>query len=163
VVVILIGPAGAGKTTIGKRLAMEMGWDFIDADAFHSQSNIEKLRKGESLDDEDRRPWLESLREAIEGWIGTDRPVLLACSALKRRYREFLRVSPAVRFVYLQAPAEVLRRRLQDRRGHIAGVELLSSQLADLEEPGPDEAMVVDADLAPEAVIEAIKAGLARP
>jgi gluconokinase len=159
-VVILIGPAGAGKTTIGQRLAQELRWAFVDADSFHSLANIEKLAKGEPLADEDRGPWLESLRQAIEGWLSTQRCVVLACSALKRRYREALHVSPDVYFVYLRAHSDVLRQRLEERRGHIARVGILSSQLADLEEPGPDEALVIDANQEPERVIEAVRRGL---
>ena len=137
-----------------------MDWTFVDADSFHSQANIKKLSRGEPLTDEDRQPWLASLQVAIKAWLANDRSVILACSALKGRYRRLLRVSSDVCFVYLKAPSDVLRFRLQDRLGHIAGVSILSSQLRDLEEPGQDEALVVDANQEPEAVIEAIKAAL---
>src|SRR5258708_38126455 len=95
-IVIVMGVVGAGKTTVGKLLASQLGWEFADADDFHSQSNVEKIRHGIALTDADREPWLDRLREAIVHWIAADKSVVLACSALKRAYRAKLCVEPQV-------------------------------------------------------------------
>src|SRR5271170_1902485 len=97
-IVIVMGVVGSGKTTVGRLLAGQLGWGFADADDFHSAANVEKIRRGIALDDDDRRPWLESLRTAITQWIAEKRSFVLACSALKRSYRQELSVGPEVRF-----------------------------------------------------------------
>src|ERR1035438_10634917 len=96
-----MGVAGAGKTTVGQLLASKLGWDFADADDYHSATSIEKMRNGIPLTDADRAPWLEALRALISGWIGAGKNAVLACSALKRTYRDQLRVGPEVCLVYL--------------------------------------------------------------
>src|SRR5271168_215294 len=101
-IVIVMGVTGAGKTTVGRLLAGQLGWEFADADDFHPAANVEKIRHGIALSDDDRRPWLERLRTAITQWIAEKRSVVLACSALKRSYRQELQVEPDVRFVYLK-------------------------------------------------------------
>src|ERR1700733_8666978 len=101
-VIILMGVSGAGKTTVGQLLASQVGWDFADADDYHSASNIEKMRAGIPLTDVDRAPWLATLRSLIDGRITAGTNAILACSALKRTYREDLQVSPEVQFVYLK-------------------------------------------------------------
>lgn len=146
-VIVLMGPAGAGKTTVGTALAHSLGWPFVDADEFHSTENRARMERGDALSDADRAPWLSSLREAIERSVERGTPLVLACSALKRSYREALLPRPAadakhVRFVYLRTPPERLDRRLRSRTGHFAPPELLESQLATLEEPGPDEGVL---------------------
>ena len=100
-IVIIMGVVGAGKTTIGTLLANQLGWQFADADDFHPATNIEKIRQGIPLTDADRAPWLKSLSRTIESWIAANENAVLACSALKRSYREKLSAAPEVRFVYL--------------------------------------------------------------
>src|SRR5581483_2712174 len=99
-IVIVMGVVGAGKTTVGKLLAHELGWEFADADDFHPVSNVAKIRHGIPLTDEDRAPWLQLLRDAISRWIAAGTDVVLACSALKRAYRQILHPGPEVHFVY---------------------------------------------------------------
>ena len=137
-----MGVSGSGKTTIGTRVAAELGWEFADGDDFHPAANVEKMRSGIPLTDADRAPWLARLRGMIADWIAAGKSAVLACSALKEEYRAELRVAPELRFVYLRAPEEVLRRRLQARAGHYMKAGMLESQLAALEEPR--DAVVVD-------------------
>jgi gluconokinase len=120
---------------VGRLLADQLGWEFADADDFHPPSNVEKIRHGIALTDDDRRPWLHALREAITRWISEGRNVVLACSALKRAYRRELDVGPEVRFVYLKGSADLIAQRLRLRHGHFADDKILASQFADLEEP----------------------------
>src|SRR5437763_1727487 len=134
-IVIVMGVVGAGKTTVGSILAAELGWQFADADDFHPPANVEKIRSGTALTDADRAPWLELLRKAIVGWSAANANVVLACSALKSSYREELNIGPALSFVYRKGSAPLIAERLHQRHGHFAGESILSSQLADLEEP----------------------------
>jgi gluconokinase len=150
-----MGPAGSGKTTVGKLLAAELSWDFFDGDDFHPPANIEKMSRGVPLTDADRIPWLNSIREAMLRWQADGRNVVLACSALKRSYRELLRINADVKFVYLKGTYELLRERLRSRKAHYAGEQLLASQLADLEEP--TDAITVDAAGPPEEIVAEIR------
>jgi gluconokinase len=138
-IVVIMGPAGAGKTTYGRLLAAKLGWQFVDADDYHSPANIEKLHKGIGLTEADRAPWLAALRADIGSWVAEKRDVVLACSALKRRYRETLRAGDFVRLVYLRGTREVLQARLRARLGHFVPAAIIDSQLAELEEPAADE------------------------
>jgi gluconokinase len=158
-IAIVMGVVGAGKTTVGKLLASQLGWEFADADDFHPQSNVEKIRHGIALTDEDREPWLDRLREAIVRWIAEGKSVILACSALKRSYRAKLCVGPQVRFVYLKGSAALIADRLRSRHGHFAGESILASQLADLEEP--EKSIIVDISHTPEQIVDEIKRALA--
>jgi gluconokinase len=158
-IVIVMGVVGAGKTTVGKLLASQLGWEFADADDFHPQSNVDKIRHGIALTDEDREPWLDRLREAIARWIAAGKSVVLACSALKRAYRAKLLPRPQVRFVYLKGSAALIADRLRSRQGHFAGESILASQLADLEEP--EKAITVDISDTPEQIVAEIKRALA--
>lgn len=153
-----MGVSGAGKTTVGQLLAAELGWDFSDADDYHSQTNIEKMRNGIPLADADRAPWLETLRRMIADAIKTGKNIVLACSALKRNYRDLLRVGPEVRFVYLKVPPPMLHERLQARRGHYMTEQMLTSQLATLQEP--QHAVVIDASPPPVEVVRNIRSAL---
>jgi gluconokinase len=154
-VVIVMGVTGAGKTTVGRLLAEQCGWEFADADDFHPPSNVEKIRHGISLTDKDRQPWLERLRGAITPWIAEGRNVVLACSALKRTYRRELEVGPEVRFVYLKGSADLIAARLRSRHGHFAGEQILAGQFADLEEP--QDAVTVGIASTPQQIVTEIR------
>ncbi len=157
-VVILWGVSGAGKTTIGELLARELGWKFIEADDFHSGANIDKMRRGEPLTDEDRQPWLERLRAAIKESLDHNENAVLACSALKKKYRDRLRVSDQVKFVFLRGSREQIAERLHDRRGHFFNPDLLASQFADLEEPRPaEDALTVELGAGPAEMTDTIQ------
>jgi len=154
-----MGPAGSGKTTVGELLAGQLGWEFADGDSFHSPANIEKMAHGVPLDDNDRIPWLNSIREAMEQWNAQRRDVVLACSALKRSYRECLQISSGVKLVYLKGTHDLLRKRLHSRKGHYATEQLLASQFADLEEP--EDTITVDVAHSPEEIVAEIRKQLA--
>jgi len=166
-VLIVMGVTGSGKTTVGTLLAQKLRWQFADADDFHPSANIEKMRSGAPLDDSDRVPWLVALRKAIQNWNESGQNVVLACSALKRSYREELRAGP-VRFVYLKGTHELILGRLRSRHGHFASEAILNGQFADLEEPEseqasrttqasePDDTITVEVNKTPEAIASEI-------
>jgi gluconokinase len=155
-VLVLMGPAGAGKSTVGRALAQELGWRFVEADAYHSAHSVEKMRRGEPLTDADRQGWLRSLHELIADATHQKHDLVLACSALARRYRDVLTGGlDDVAFVYLRAPASVLLARLAARPDHFADERLLPEQLATLEEP--DNALTIDARRTPEDIIALIR------
>jgi gluconokinase len=155
VIIIVTGVLGAGKTTVGSLLAHELGFQFYDADSFHSPANIEKMRRGIPLEDADREPWLRAIHEVIVEWLANGQNAVLACSALKRSYREKLVVDADIKLVYLKAPYEYILNRLKLRHGHFAGGNLLLSQFNDLEEP--TDAIVVDATRSPKEVVDTIR------
>ena len=157
-VVIIFGVSGAGKTTIGQLLAEEFGWRFYEADDFHSETNIDKMWQGVPLTDEDRWPWLESLRQLIKRCLAADENAVLACSALKGAYRRHLRVSDNVKLVFLRGDYELIANQLRQRRGHFMNPALLQSQFADLEEPQATEhAVVIDLGRSPRELVREIK------
>lgn len=159
---ILFGVTGVGKTTVGLQLAAQLGWKFYDADNFHPPANVDKMTRGIPLTDEDRVPWLESLRAQIERNLQAGEPAVLACSALKEEYRQQLQVDDRVKLVYLKGDFEMIQQRLQARRGHFMNPTLLHSQFETLEEPPPQQegVFVVDASPPPNEVVHSIRAAL---
>ena len=158
-VVIIMGVEGSGKTTIGRMLAKALGWEFDDADDFHTPYAKAKMAAGAALTDDDRRPWLAALRHLAARRLAADRPIVLACSALKQSYRDALTVDGTRQaFVYLRGDLELIRERLRKRSGHYAGIDLLPSQFDTLEEPR--DALVVDIADSPERIVERIRSGL---
>jgi gluconokinase len=158
VVILLMGVSGAGKTTVGQLLATDLGWEFADADNYHSAQNVEKMRNGIPLTDADHAPWLEALRALIADWIAAGKNAVLACSALKYAYRAELQVTAEVKFVYLQGTAALLRQRLHARVGHFMTEAMLDSQIAALEAPA--DAVTVNIDQLPPAMASEIRAKL---
>jgi gluconokinase len=153
-----MGPAGSGKTTLGKLLAAQLSWEFADGDDFHPPANIAKMSQGIPLTDEDRLPWLRSIREAILQWQAQGKNAVIACSALKRSYRELLGIGPNandIRLVYLKGSYDLLLERLHSRKGHYMKERMLASQLADLEEP--EDALTMDASRPPEEIVSEIR------
>ena len=150
-----MGTTGAGKTTIGGMLAAQLNWQLADADTFHPPANIEKMSRGIPLNDTNRAPWLAAMRKAILEWIAAGKNVVLACSALKRAYRDELRPSPQVKIVYLKGNYALFAERIRQRHGHFAGEGILAGQFADLEEPV--DAIMVDAAKSPEEIVAEIR------
>lgn len=151
-----MGVAGSGKTLIGRALAAELGWRFADGDDFHSEANVAKMRAGVALDDVDRAPWLDVLHALVARAIDRREHLVLACSALKERYRRVLGggLHP-IRFVHLVADEATLWKRLEARPDHFAGISLLRSQLAALESPA--DALTIDGTWPPERILAAIR------
>jgi gluconokinase len=158
-VIILMGVAGSGKTTVGRLLAARLGWPFFDADDFHPPRNREKMQRGIPLDDNDRRPWLGAIRGSISQAIFRGANEIYACSALKREYRKILAIdNDEVKFVYLKGPQRLIAQSLANRTGHFFDPALLQTQFHDLEEPC--DALEVDIASPPGAVAQSIVAAL---
>lgn len=158
-VIILFGVAGAGKTTIGQLLAEDLGWQFFDGDDFHPPANVEKMKQGIPLTDEDRTPWLDALRLLVLTLAQRGEPAIVTSSALKRAYREhILGDTENASFVYLRGDYELIRERLEDRRMHFMKPDLLDSQFQALEEP--EDSLVVDIRQNPKAIVSYIKESL---
>jgi carbohydrate kinase (thermoresistant glucokinase family) len=157
-VVIVMGVSGSGKTTVGALLAGHLDWAFADADDFHDAAQIAKMHGGVPLDDADRMPWLAAIAAQIDRWRNAGQHAVVACSALKRSYRDIL-IGPRtdVRLVYLRGDRELIGNRLTARTGHFMPAALLESQFGALEEPSADEhAITIDLGPAPAAQVEAI-------
>ena len=141
--VIVMGVSGSGKTSVGKALAQHLGWDFYDADNFHPPENVAKMANGIALNDTDRAPWLAALHDLISSSLKADRPGVLACSALKERYRrKLLEGNNNVQLVYLKGDYELIWSRMSVRREHYMKPHMLQSQFETLEEP--KNALTVD-------------------
>jgi len=161
VVIIICGVSGVGKTTIGQLLAQELEWKFYDADDFHSPANIAKMKNGVPLTDEDRQPWLGKLRDVIEQCLVAGKNAVLACSALKKAYRDYLRVNDGVKFVFLRGNRSKISEQLQHRPQHFMNPVLLDSQFEDLEEPQPSEhVLLLELRPGPGDLVELIKTKL---
>jgi len=154
VIIVVMGVTGSGKTTVGTLLAARLAWLFADADDFHSAANKEKMHKGIPLTDADRLPWLASMHEQIAKWIAAKQNAVLACSALKRSYRQRLWDGPEVKYVYLRGSYELIAERLRARKGHFADEHILAGQFADLEEP--NDALIVEISASPDNIVAEI-------
>jgi gluconokinase len=153
---IIMGVSGCGKTSVGKVLAEQLGWNFYDADDFHPPENIAKMAIGTSLTDADRAPWLESLRALIASCLRTDKPGVLACSALKERYRQILlEGNPGAQLVYLRGSYDLIWSRMARRPGHYMKPEMLQSQFDALEEP--QDALTLDVSLSVEQIVNILR------
>jgi gluconokinase len=157
-ILVVMGVSGAGKTTVGELIAERLDWPFVDGDDLQPKANIDKMRSGVPLTDADRAPWLAAIGDWIDARAKAGQPGVVACSALKRAYRDSLRKGrPQVRIVYLRGSQTEIAERLAHRAGHFWPAKLLPSQFADLEPPGADEhAIVVDIGEASEAVAKAV-------
>lgn len=143
---VVMGVSGCGKTTIGQALAAHLDCPFYDGDDFHSPQNVAKMASGIPLDDEDRAPWLASLAELIQEHLQRGQTAVLASSALKKRYRDQLHVSDAVRFIFLDGDFDLIWGRMQERADHYMKAEMLRSQFAALEPPAQTEALRIAVD-----------------
>jgi gluconokinase len=152
---IIMGVSGCGKSTVGRILAERLGWDFYDADDFHPPENVAKMAAGIALDDNDRATWLATLHDLIESRLARHTPGVLACSALKERYRQTLLAgNSGTEIVYLKGSYDLILPRMTTRTGHYMRAELLKTQFEDLEEPA--EALTVDAALPVDQIVEEI-------
>lgn len=155
-VIILMGVSGSGKTTVGQQLALELGWPFYDGDQLHPPANIAKMQQGMPLTDADRWPWLHIVQAHIEAWLQQGISTVLACSALKQVYRDYLIIDAAkVKLVYLKGDYALIHARLAQRHCHFMPPELLASQFAALEEP--EQGIVVDVGHPPETIVALIR------
>jgi gluconokinase len=162
--IVIMGVSGSGKTVVGHLLAARLGWAFHDADDFHPVENVRRMKSGQPLTDADREPWLTRLAALLDT-AAEGTPLVLACSALKRSYRQRLGLPhPGRRLVSLVGPADLLRKRIEQRAGHFMPATLLDSQLATLEPPAAAERPIeIDVAAAPEALVERITAALRLP
>jgi carbohydrate kinase (thermoresistant glucokinase family) len=157
-VLVMMGVSGCGKTTIAAMLAEQLGWQVLEGDKLHPPANIAKMKAGTPLDDDDRRPWLQAIAEAIDAWRAAGTSGAVACSALKRAYRDIL-IGPRtdVDLVYLKGSHALIAGRMAARHGHFMPTGLLDSQFATLEEPDEAERpIVVSIEPPPDAIVAAI-------
>lgn len=156
-VILVMGVSGSGKTTVGQAVARQLGWVFADADDYHPQANRDKMARGEPLDDADRQPWLQRLRQLIEEDLAQGRSLVLACSALRERYRQVLMEGlPSVGLVYLRGEPALIAQRMKERSGHFMPPSLLESQLNTLEPPR--EGLTLEIDQSVEAMVAQVMA-----
>jgi gluconokinase len=158
-IILLMGVAGSGKTTVGRLLASALGWRFYEGDDFHPRANIDKMQRGIPLTDDDRWPWLQALKKAIDACLMQGTDAVLACSALKQTYRDYLIHSrDEVKLVYLKGSYALLSQRLAQRQGHFMPKALLASQFDTLEEP--QQGLIVDVASTPETLVAVIRQAL---
>jgi gluconokinase len=160
-IIVVMGVSGSGKTTIGTMLAHAIQCPLLEGDSLHSRENIEKMSRGIPLTDSDRAPWLAAIRDRILKFSKRGENLVVACSALKQEYREFIARDIPITWVYLKCSAELIRSRLKDRSSHFMKVSMLASQFEVLEEPS--DAIVVDVSPPPSAIVEEILARLRKP
>jgi carbohydrate kinase (thermoresistant glucokinase family) len=154
-VIVLMGPMGCGKTTIGRLLGQKTGWEFADADDYHPQANKVKMGQGIPLDDHDRKPWLETLGRLIQDHVAEEKDLILACSALKKSYRTLLGIDEkTVYSVFLKGSFALLQERIQSRSHEYMPSALLQSQLDTLEPP--ENGLVVDIAALPDEICQKI-------
>ncbi len=161
--IVVMGVAGCGKTTVGELLAQSLGWEFLEGDSVHPPHNIELMSAGIPLSDEDRIPWLVSIGSWMRDQASEDRPVVVTCSALARRYRDRLRSTATqdILFAYLQGDRDTIELRISARSGHFMKAGMLDSQFAALEPPQPDELHVtIDLRLSPTDAVAGIRSAL---
>lgn len=157
-VAVVMGVSGSGKTTVAEGISRRMGWVLLEGDAFHPPANVEKMRLGHALTDEDRWPWLRAIAAEIDAIRADGGSAVVACSALKRAYRDILIGDrPDVVLVYLRGDRDLIAARMAARKGHFMPLALLDSQFATLEEPGPDEhPIIVSIEPPPEVIIDEV-------
>jgi carbohydrate kinase (thermoresistant glucokinase family) len=157
-IAVVMGVSGSGKTTIAEAIAQREGWKLVEGDKFHPPANVEKMRRGIPLTDEDRWPWLRAIAAEIDAMRERGESAVVACSALKRAYRDILIGDrPDVVLVYLRGDKDLIAARMAARKGHFMPPALLDSQFATLEEPGPDEhPIIVSVAAPPEAVVDEV-------
>jgi gluconokinase len=157
-IIVVMGVSGAGKSVVAQALATRLGYGFLDADYFHTQSNIAKMRTGQALNTDDRQPWYRVLNQRLRQAQANSEAVVMACSALKQQYRVWLSAGVGVQFIYLAVNELTLQSRLAQRRDHFMSATLLGSQLATLEAPALAEALVIEigGDMTVEMVVGAI-------
>lgn len=156
--IVLMGVAGCGKSSVGAALGKALAIPYRDGDDLHTPANVEKMRSGQPLTDDDRWPWLDR----VGGILRRDAPIIIGCSALKRTYRDRIRAAAGgpVTFVHLSGSRDLIAARMAQRKGHYMPLALLDSQFAALEAPGPDEALTVDIARPLPEIVAAILAGL---
>ncbi|MEN9558844.1 MAG: hypothetical protein RLZZ502_55 [Pseudomonadota bacterium] len=155
--VVIMGVSGCGKSTLAQAFALASGHVYLDADDFHPPQNVEKMRAGQALTDADRAPWLRALNQRL---LQAPLPCVLACSALKRAYREIIADNLHLRYVYLQGSEAQIAARLHARQDHYMPASLLASQLATLEEPGSEEALFISVSDSTEQAVKILKEDL---
>ncbi|MGD1006429.1 MAG: gluconokinase [Ignavibacteriaceae bacterium] len=148
---IVMGVSGSGKTTVAKAVSNKFGWKYYEGDEYHPAENVEKMKNWIPLNDEDRLPWLLSLRKVVEEAISKRENIVISCSALKEAYRKILKVSEEVKFIYLKGSYDLIRKRMEERIPHFFKPEMLKSQFDVLEEP--QQAIEIDISKSSESII----------
>jgi gluconokinase len=162
-ILLVMGVTGSGKSTVGKMLAERLSWVFLEADDFHSAANKEKMHRGVPLSEADRLPWLKAIHAELSAKVASGENAVLACSALRKSYREILTAGVDVKIVYLRGSRELIGERVRHRLGHFAGEAILNDQFAVLEEPSAAEALIVDVRESPAEIVEEILRRIGTP